>query len=105
MNRILGALVCILFVGCGGSSTGDSGGSSDSMLACSHFRSVAYDASEGLLTDAELREKLKEVYDDSIIASPRVQKAAQRMLREATAGNLSAGAISAMGAACEAEGE
>ena len=105
MRLILGALVCVLFVGCGGSSTGDSGGSSDSMLACSHFRSVAYDASEGLLTEEEFREKLKEVYDNAAIASPRVRRAAQRMLREVTAGNLTDAAITAMGDACRAEGE
>jgi hypothetical protein len=61
--------------------------SDDAELACEHFRNIAGDFSAGLLTDSELREKLKEVYDNSIIAGSRIRRAAQDMLAASTAGD------------------
>lgn len=110
--RILAiALTLTAMMGC--SDTGVSGETStedsteestDSSLACNHFRNVAGDYD--VLTPAELREKLKEVYDNSIIASPEVRSAARSMLAAATAGDDSAlgKAVREMGAACEDQG-
>lgn len=77
-----------------------------SSLACRHFRNIASDVSEGLLTDAELRSKLQEVRDDSSIATPAVQDASTAMLRAATAGDGIAltNAVNRMGDACRAAG-
>lgn len=67
-----------------------------SQLACDHFRNVADDVRRGVLTDAELREKLTEIDDNASIATPPVQGAAERMLRAATQGD-SAGLTRAVG--------
>lgn len=54
-------------------------------LACGHWRNVAADASKGLLTDAELREKVKEVYDDAWVSEePGIASGAEALLRAVT---------------------
>lgn len=77
-----------------------------SQLACEHFRNVMRDAADGVLTDAELRVKLKEVDDDTGIATPEVQAAGRAMLKAITAGDVPAftAAIKGMGEACTAAG-
>ena len=101
--------VVFAFVGCSESSSsggdGDTGSVSAS-LACDHFRNVAGDASDGLLTDAELREKLKEVYDNSIGAAPEITAAARDMLAAITSGTNQefTRSIRAMGKACADNG-
>ena len=77
-----------------------------SRLACTHMRNVARDYSSGLLTWLELRDKLKEVYDDAIIATPEVYVASRDMLAAATAIDLDelASAVEAMNEACTAAG-
>jgi hypothetical protein len=77
-----------------------------SSLACDHFRNVMGDVSKGVLSDTELRTKLKQVYDDSDIATPAVQSAAQAMLSADTSGDQQ-GLLSAAGEmdkACSAAG-
>lgn len=76
----------------------------DSSLACDHFRNVASDASDGLLTDTELREKLKEVQGNAIIATQEVQGAAKAMLRAFTQRTGEVRAIQAMDKACSKAG-
>ena len=76
-------------------------------LGCDHFRNVMGDASKGLLTDAELRTKIKEVYSDAYIsASPDIATTATAMLAADTAGDVGAftTALKAFGAACSALG-
>lgn len=72
------ALACclILLVGCG-SESDDQGSSgtaapatapksdASAELACTHYRNVMADVDAGILTDVELRSKLKEVHDDA----------------------------------------
>lgn len=99
-------IVLLTLAGCSsgsGSGSEDSGGSS---LACDHFRNVAGDLSDGLLTDAELRDKLKEIHDDASIATPEVQEAARAMLSAMTSGSIRdlRRAITDMDAACTASG-
>lgn len=99
-------LVGMLLLGsCGGdSSSGDS--EVDASLACDHFRNVSGDASKGLITDAELREKLKEVHDNSIGADPEITAAAEAMLAGITSGTNKefTRAIRRMDSACSANG-
>jgi hypothetical protein len=92
------ASIGLVAVGCSESK------SDQSSLACDHFRNVAYDAGHGLLTIPELRNKVKEVYDDAIIATPEVQVAARNMLASVTSGDLSASDVTALGNACAAAG-
>jgi len=76
-------------------------------LACSHFRNVMGDASKGLLTDAELRTKIQEVYDSAhVSANPGIASDAQAMLAAATAndGTAFTNAIAAFSDACVAVG-
>lgn len=107
---VLGVLGFLLYTFCfsGESGTGNGSGDSareNSSLACDHFRNIAGDASSGILTDAELREKLKEVDDNASIATVRVRNAARRMLAGATSGSSDfEAAIREMGAACAAAG-
>lgn len=92
--------------GASSSSTGSSGSSDKSSLACDHFRNVASDAAGGLLTPSELRSKLKQVYDNSAIATPAVEGAARQMLAAATAADYDtlSTAVTAMGSACTMAG-
>ncbi len=100
----------LLLTACGASgASGGRGGSSkrsDSSLACDHFRNIAHDASAGLLTHSELRDKLEEVYSDASIATSRVLNASQTMLAAATADDLSrlTQAVHQMDSACSATG-
>lgn len=96
-------VLAVLLAGCADSSSGtDSRGSEESeseqsesddyesSLACDHFRNVARDIADGVLTDAEAREKLKEVHENAIIATPAVRSAARGMLAAMTAGDYEA---------------
>ena len=66
-------------------SRGSTSSASDaSSLACTHFRNVMSDVRSGILTDAELRAKLVEVHDDSLIAAEPVRLAATAMLADIT---------------------
>lgn len=78
----------------------------DSSLACDHFRNVASDGAQGLMTDEEMREKLKEVYDNSIIATADVRDAAREMLASSTSGDMTGlrRAAKDMDRACTASG-
>ena len=85
------------------SPTADAG----AQLSCDHFRNVASDISKGLLTDAEMRTKIKEVYNDAWIStSPNIASSATAMLSADTAGDATAlkTAFSDFGAACAAIG-
>lgn len=77
-----------------------------SSLACDHFRNIAGDVTEGVLTDEELREKLKEVDDNAVIATPEVRGAARAVLRAITqgAGEGLSQAVEDMDEACSAAG-
>jgi uncharacterized membrane protein len=88
MKVMLALIVAFLLVGCGDSSGSGGDSSNDSSLACDHFRNTARDIVDGLLTDAEMREKLKEIHDNAAIGTPEVQNAARGMLAAATAGDV-----------------
>lgn len=73
---------------------------------CEHFRNVAGDVNAGILTDVELREKLKEVRERAVLGTPEVQEAATALLAAATSGvvaDVRAG-FARMDAACAATG-
>lgn len=104
-GKIAAAVLALALASCGGGSAdagsdADDGTHDDSGLACRHFRNIAGDAAEGILTDAELREKLKEVDDNASIATPEVAAAARDMLAAATSGSGLGDAVTAMGEAC-----
>lgn len=77
-----------------------------SSLACDHFRNVMIDVQNGVLTDAEIREKLQEVEDNASIATDGVQQAAIGMLSAITQGDAGelTKAAGEMDAACAASG-
>lgn len=60
----------------------------DSRLACVHFRNVVGDAD--VLSDEELRDKIKEVHGDAVIATPGVEAAAREALAAITADDVEA---------------
>lgn len=101
---IVGAVVLSL---AGVGDDGSSGGSDDAgaELACSHFHNVAVDASEGILTGSELREKLQEIDDSaSVSEDAAVRTAARSMLAANTAGDRERfeQAVGSMSDACDA---
>lgn len=106
IRRLLATLVLLTVAGCGGGS-GDSAeedtDDAPAELACAHFRNVAGDASSGLLTDAELREKLKEVHDNARLSdTPEIRQHSEAMLAAVTQGDTESAsdAISSFSEAC-----
>lgn len=100
------AIAATALIALGACSSSGPSPSEGSSLACDHFRNVMGDVSKGLLSDEELRTKLKQVYDDSDIATPGVQSAAQAMLSADTNGDQQ-GVLAAAGdmdKACTAAG-
>lgn len=93
--------VLVVLSGCG--SAGEGLGDASAELACTHFRDVASDAADGLLTNAELRGKLQEVYNDAKYSdSPGIAEGAERMVRDVTQGDTAdmKAAIPAFDQAC-----
>ena len=78
----------------------------ESRLACEHFRNVAQDAADGVLTVPELREKLQEVEGNASIATPAVQEAARETLAAITSGSPEdmEAAVQALSQACSEAG-
>ena len=124
LRQIVVPVVVVLSLIAGACSSSDSGtarpasspaaqssssneGDASSRLACSHFFNVANDASAGILTEAELREKLKEVNNDAQVSDVSgVRNAAREMLSAATSGDADAftEAVTDMGDACRSAG-
>jgi len=103
MRRVAVVILMLALAAC---TEGDTAGRSDSSLACDHFRNIAGDIADGVLTDSEIRSKLREVESNASIATPAIQSAARRMLAAATQGDTPGltSAAQDMGAACEEEG-
>lgn len=76
-------------------------------LGCGHFRNIMGDVDAGILTDAELRTKFKEVYDTAYVSeNPGIAEDARAMLAAITAGDGDplVAAATAFSAACNAVG-
>ena len=76
-------------------------------LGCGHFRNIMGDVSAGILTDAELRTKIKEVYDTAYVSeNAGIPDAARAMLAAITADDSNAfvAAVTAFDGACRAVG-
>lgn len=75
-----------------------------SRLACTHFRNIVTDAE--LMTEAEIRAKMREVHDDASIATPAVRSASRDALAAITSGTTAEfeAAITRLSAACSAAG-
>jgi hypothetical protein len=104
---VIGVLILAFSGACGGDESAEGEGDASAELACSHFRNVSGDAADGLLTDAELRDKLKEVHEDAQVSEePGVADSARRMLAAATSGDTAELelAITAMDQACSDAG-
>jgi hypothetical protein len=99
---VLGAVMLVVAVACG-----DDGADASATLACGHFRNVARDQTDGLLTRSELRGKLAEVERDARFSEePGIARAARDMVAAATAGDDAAlaEAVTRFGSACESAG-
>ena len=74
-------------------------------LACRHFRNVARDAADGILTGEELRSKLAEVERDARGSEDAaIARTARELLATFTSGGDQAASIAAFGDACRALG-
>ena len=93
--RFVGAaLVVVLLVGCGGDS--DAG----AVNACRVFREIAADARAGVLTDGEMRERSREVYEKAQAStSPEFRDAAAALARDVLVPG--SGVIGAFGDECD----
>lgn len=77
-------------VACSGdvSGTDENGADASARLACPHFRNIAGDAADGLITGPELREKIKEVEDNASVSEvPGLSESGRRLLRAVTQGD------------------
>jgi len=104
MKRLGVIGVLLLVASCGGNEDEPDGGA---RLACMHFRNVAADYSDGVLTIDELRDKLAEVEDDaSVSEEPGIASAARAMLAAITQGDMDglAEQIPQFDAACKIAG-
>lgn len=108
-NNVVGALVLfVVMTSCGWYVIGQSEpqlGEDDAAAraACRHWSNVASDATRGLLTDAELREKIREVYDSGRVSDDSgIALGSERLLASVTSGTVAdfAAAADAFGAAC-----
>jgi hypothetical protein len=98
----LGAVLLVVAAACG-----DDGADASATLACQHFRNVARDQTDGLLTREELRRKLGEVERDARVSEePGIASAARDMVAAATAGDDAAlaDAVTRFGSVCESAG-
>jgi hypothetical protein len=91
MKRLVcGVLLLLLVAGCGGGS--DQGGEqqgpdASAQVACADFRSAMRDVQQGILTDEELRDKVKEIdREASVSTQAGLASAGRAMLREVTTG-------------------
>lgn len=101
---VTAAAVLVMFVSAcqsGAERTKDS-----SSLACNHFRNIARDIRDGVLTPDEARTKFKQVDDDASIATPEVRQAARHLLSAYTQADLTGvrSAVSEMDSACSEAG-
>lgn len=83
LTLLVSVCVALVSVGEDGSAPQYAGGKS----ACTHFRNVVSDGAAGLLTDAELREKLKEVNSSASSAELSIRRAGTNMLSAVTRGD------------------
>jgi hypothetical protein len=94
-------------LGCASGKGGTSNGSASDAgaeLACTHFRNVAKDQADGLLTRDELRTKLKQVASDAQGATHQdINDQARAMVAAATSGDDEGlgSAVRAFDAACK----
>jgi len=108
MRRVLlaAAALALLAVGCGGTETTDV--DSAVLVSCGDFRSVMADFGSGVLTDAELREKLKEIdRSASVSEHADIRTGARSMLAAVTGGDVDGffAAASKFDAACDRLGQ
>lgn len=90
------------------SSSDDDGSDASARLACGHFRNVMADVARGVLTDAELRDKLQEIDEDASVSEVSdVRLYASAMLTASTMGDTDVLILATgdMDAACTAVGE
>ena len=61
------------------------------MVGCRHYNNVALDARKGVLSNAEIVIKVREVYDDLKLSEvPRLREKARDVVNDATRGDSSA---------------
>ena len=94
MKKSLIAVVVVVVVlstsGCSSSPTSSALPAADAgaQLSCEHFRNVVRDAAAGILTPAEERTKIQEVYDSARASSDAgIADNAQAMLASITTGD------------------
>lgn len=84
------SIVIFTISGCSSNPAVSSAPTADAgaQLACEHFRNVVKDASAGILTPAEERTKIQEVYDSAKVSSNvGIADNAQAMLAAITSGD------------------
>ena len=76
------------------------------LSACYEFQRILAPISEGIITDAELRDKLKKIQGRGSTAEPDIRAASTLMLRASTQGDIDAllTGLTAMGQACSDAG-
>lgn len=99
MKRAAALALVLVLAGC----SSDDVAAGDA-LACSDFYELAEDANAGVTTDAEIRERVRSIYDEAKTGSGGLVTAAAEMTRAANDGEDFAfeRAVDRMDAACSA---
>lgn len=94
---VIAVMIAIFMSASGPSSTDNSAsspsvssasGDGEAIYACDHFRNIMGDVKNGLLTDAEFRDKIKQVNGNAQISTtPGIATDAQAMLADITQGD------------------
>jgi hypothetical protein len=77
-------------------------------LACGHFRNIANDAGAGILSDAEFRDKMKEVYETaSVSEDAEIRSNARELLAAVTQEDVNrfSTAVAGFASACSRLGQ
>lgn len=103
MRAVRYLLVLALLVSCGAVTEDPATGDAGARLACRDFYGIAAEAD--LVTDAELRSRVRDMYDShaSVSETPGIAESAREMLATITSADVDAfgRAIEDMDAACQ----
>lgn len=93
--KILPALLLLLmscvWVACSSGPISETNPDAPARTGCRHYSNVALDARDGVLSDAEIVIKVREVYNDLKLSEvPRLRQKASDVVNDARSGNASA---------------
>ncbi len=88
---MLSASIASILIACSSGPVSETNPDAPARTGCRHYSNVALDARDGVLSDAEIVIKVREVYDDLKLSEvPRLREKARDVVNDARSGNASA---------------